>query len=432
MSEEATLDEFADEETEGDAVDVGSLQQLEKSPIAEWTLKKLGSLLTLEYGDNLPSDSREEGEIPVFGSNGQVGTHSESAVTEPGIIMGRKGSIGEIKFSEIPFWPIDTTYYITANETDENLRFLYYLLQNIQLKRLNAASAIPGLNRNDAYGLNALVPPLSEQRKIATVLYTVDRAIEKTERIVEQMDIVQQGLLRSLFGKDKQGRDTDVETKTERLGPKQFQVPVSWEVTNIASIGRVVTGDTPSTDDESNFGGSLPFVTPNTLSQGKYVTKSDRTLSETGRNEAKPVPEGSVMMDCIGSDMGKVAISGCEVATNQQINSVVIEDASYLPEFLYYHLIVLSDFIKSQAGQTATPIVNKSSFESFVVFNPPIEEQQKIIDTLSLFDKGKQSNIECLTELKRLKRGLQQDLLSGTVRTTDTNIEVPDEIAQHG
>ena len=212
-----------------------------------------------------------------------------------------------------------------------NPYFVYYvydspMAQNVFFRMSKAAVGQSSINQSQMERLFLPTPPLPEQRKIATVLYTVDRAIEKTERIVEQMNIVQQGLLRSLFGKDKQGRDTDVETKTERLGPKQFQVPVSWEVTNIASIGKVVTGDTPSTDDESNFGGSLPFVTPNTLSQGKYVTKSDRTLSETGRNEAKPVPEGSVMMDCIGSDMGKVAISGCEVATNQQINSVVIEE----------------------------------------------------------------------------------------------------------
>lgn len=415
-----------------DEVSVGELQQLEQSPIGSWKLVSLGDVLSLEYGDNLPSGSREQGTVPVYGSNGQVDTHNEAAVGSPGIVLGRKGSIGEIRFSDEPFWPIDTTYYITKNETSQNLRFLYYLLQNIQLERLNAASAIPGLNRNDTYGLNAIVPPLSEQRKIATVLHNVDRAIQKTEEIIEQMDTAQRGLLRRLFGKGGERQDTDVKTKIERLGPKQFKVPVDWDVTDISSIGRVVTGDTPSTDNEANFGGNLPFVTPETLSQGKYVTGSERTLSETGREEAKPIPEGSVMMDCIGSDMGKVAIADREVATNQQINSVVIEDSEYLPEFLYYHLRVLSDFIKSQAGQTATPIVNKSSFESFAIFKPPIEEQRDIVDTLSVYDEGRRINGEYLTKVTRLKKGLMQDLLSGRVRTTDNNIEVPDKIAQHG
>ena len=139
MSEQdATLDEFTQEENKSQegsdkSVAVGELQQLEQSPIASWSLVKLGDILTLEYGDNLPSDSREDGEVPVYGSNGQVDTHIEVAVNRPGIILGRKGSIGEIEFSDKPFWPIDTTYYITDKETDQNLRFLYYLLQNIQL-----------------------------------------------------------------------------------------------------------------------------------------------------------------------------------------------------------------------------------------------------------------------------------------------------------
>jgi len=318
-----------------------------------------------------------------------------------------------------------------------NPYFVYYtydspMAQDVFFRMSKAAVGQSSINQSQMERLFLPTPPLPEQRKIATVLYTVDQAIEKTERTVEQMDTVQQGLLRSLFGKGKTGRNTNIETKIERLGPKQFQVPVTWETTEISLIGKVVTGNTPSTDDESNFGGNLPFVTPETLSQGKYVTESGRTLSKAGQDEAKLVPEGSVMMDCIGSDMGKVAVSGCEVATNQQINSVVIENESYLPEFLYYHLQVLSDFIKSQAGQTATPIVNKSSFESFAIFNPPIEEQQEIVDTLSLYDEGRQSNVEFLNRLKQLKHGLMRDLLSGKVRTTDTNITVPDEVAQHG
>jgi len=194
----------------------------------------------------------------------------------------------------------------------------------------------------------------------------------------------------------------------------------------------VVTGNTPSTDNEDNYGGDLPFVTPENLSRGKFVATSERTISEAGINEAKPIPKNSVMMDCIGSDMGKVAIADCEVATNQQINSVVIEDSDYLAEFLYYHFQVMSDFIKSRAGQTATPIVNKSSFESFAILKPPIEDQHRIVESVSVYDRGREVNQEYLSGLKRLKLGLMQDLLSGTVRTADASIEVPDEVEQHG
>ncbi|KAB7517095.1 restriction endonuclease subunit S [Halosegnis rubeus] len=427
MSEEATLDEFVEDESEvdGEFVETAAGQL----PV-DWDTKNVNELCALRNGKATNHAEIGEQQFLVYGSNGPIGSYSESNF-DGGLIFGRVGAVGEVERVQEPAWVSDNA--IQASVTDKcNTDFLYYFLSNKELSSLATKTAQPLLNQSTIGNVTVPSPPLPEQRKIATVLYTVDRAIEKTEETVEQMHTVQQGLLRSLFGKEKQRKKPDIETKTERLGPKQFQIPITWETTEISSIGKVVTGDTPSTDNESNFGGTLPFVTPATLSQGKYVIESSRTLSEAGRNEAKPIPEGSVMMDCIGSDMGKVAISGCEVATNQQINSVVIEDESYLPEFLYYHLQVLSDFIKSQAGQTATPIVNKSSFESFAIFNPPLEEQQEIVDTLSIYDEARHSNIEYLTGLKRLKRGLMQDLLSGTVRTTDTTIEVPDDIAQYG
>lgn len=457
MSDDVTLDDFTDTEANRsrDKQKVVKPTSWGRKP-EEWVEKSIEEVTELVTdGSHNPPKRVEDGIQIISGQNvrnGQINFDKEPSYITPSdfdqmdnnhsieegdLLMTIVGSIGRSAIvGEETDFALQRSIALIRTNNRVSTRFLKSVTDSKRFHRQSdsrsRATAQGGLYLEALNKIKVPVPPLSEQHKIATVLFTVDQAIEKTERVIEQIDVVQQGLLRSLFGKDKQERNTDVETKTERLGPKEFQVPTTWEVTDIASIGRVVTGDTPSTDNESNFGGSLPFVTPKTLSQGKYVTESDRTLSETGRSEAKPIPEGSVMMDCIGSDMGKVAISGCEVATNQQINAVVIEDSSYLPEFLYYHLNVLSDFIKSQAGQTATPIVNKSSFESFVIFNPPIEEQEEIVDTLSLYDKGKQSNIDCLTGLKRLKQGVQQDLLSGTVRATDTNIEVPNEITQHG
>lgn len=230
MSEQGTsLDEFAEgadevakqADGENNDVRITGFQQLDTSPIEGWELKKLGEVLSFEYGDNLPSNDREDGSIPVYGSNGKVGTHSKPAIDQPGIVLGRKGSIGQIEFSNGPFWPIDTTYYVTQEETDENLRFIRYLLQNIQLERLNAASAIPGLNRNDAYGLRVLRPPLEEQRKIASVLYTVNQAIQKTEEIIDQTKRVQRGYIKERViaqGSNSERKEGIVGTRRVKIG----------------------------------------------------------------------------------------------------------------------------------------------------------------------------------------------------------------------
>ena len=345
--------------------------------------------------------------------------------------MGRKGSIGEIEFSEIPFWPIDTTYYVTANETDENLRFLYYLLQNIQLERLNAASAIPGLNRNDAYGLNALVPPLPEQRKIATVLYTVDRAIKNTEEIENQLQRVKKGATQKLFTYGLNNEDT----QSHHIG----NFPQSWEFDKVSNLAEIERGNTPRTSHDEYYGGGIVWVTPDDLSDlnedgnGKYISDSGRKLTPEGVESSSltVVEPDSIMFTSRSYGIGRTAICTVPAATNQGITAFECGE-SLDTEFFYYYLNYIMDYVVSISGGSTFPEISKSATGNIDVPVPGIGEQKEIASLLSQFDEQILHNREVLNQLKRLKRGLMQDLLSGTVRTTDTNIEVPDEIAQHG
>ena len=111
-----------------------------------WVWTKLGSILSLEYGKGMPKRKRSGEGYPVYGSNGIVGFHKDALIDGPAIIIGRKGSIGEINWANDKCWPIDTTYYV---QTFANLDFvfLYRLLTTINLKNLNRATAIPGLSR---------------------------------------------------------------------------------------------------------------------------------------------------------------------------------------------------------------------------------------------------------------------------------------------
>ena len=118
-----------------------------------WPPQSLGDLLSLKYGKALRAADRDvSGTIPVAGSNGPDGVHSQALVEGPGIVVGRKGSAGKVAWYESDFWPIDTTYYV-RQKAPLNLRWTFYLLQHMKLERLNTTTGVPGLNRNDAYGL---------------------------------------------------------------------------------------------------------------------------------------------------------------------------------------------------------------------------------------------------------------------------------------
>jgi len=137
----------------------------------EWPRVPLGEAIELAYGKALPKRSRLSGDIPVYGSNGQVDTHNESFVEGPTIIVGRKGSVGAVHYVEGPCCPIDTTYYVNVRPgVALDIEFIYWQLAGLNLSRLKTETGVPGLNREDAYRESFLLPPLDEQRRIVDIL----------------------------------------------------------------------------------------------------------------------------------------------------------------------------------------------------------------------------------------------------------------------
>ena len=150
----------------------------------EWRVLRLGSVLKLAYGMSLPKSKRLPGHIPVIGSAGLVGFHNQDMARGPGVVVGRKGSIGSITWVAGDFVPIDTTYFIVPIEGQLDLRWIYHFLKQENLSRLNRSTGVPGLNRDDVYSIRRPIPPLSEQRAIAAVLDSIDEAVERTEVVI--------------------------------------------------------------------------------------------------------------------------------------------------------------------------------------------------------------------------------------------------------
>jgi type I restriction enzyme S subunit len=117
--------------------------------------------------------------VSVYGSNGVVGIHDEALTSGPAIIVGRKGSIGEVHLSRSPCWPIDTTYFIDRPKIDVDLAWLASPLKTLDLSSLAKAAAVPGLSREDAYSLELLVPPLAQQEYIVRALGEQMAAVER-------------------------------------------------------------------------------------------------------------------------------------------------------------------------------------------------------------------------------------------------------------
>ena len=166
----------------------------------KYPIVPLGEVCDFVYGDGLKETDRKGGDVPVYGSNGIVGWHDEALTKGEALIVGRKGSIGEVHFSKIPCWAIDTTYFIEKTKVPCDFTWLYYTLKALDLTRLNKSAAIPGLNREDAYEQKIPLPPLTEQKRIASLLARADRLRQLRRTAHDLGDALLQSVFLEMFG----------------------------------------------------------------------------------------------------------------------------------------------------------------------------------------------------------------------------------------
>lgn len=191
-------------------------------------------------------------------------------------------------------------------------------------------------------------------------------------------------------------------------------LPQEWEIKQIRDIGKVVTGSTPPTNDDTYWGSEYLFVTPADMGDSKYITDTERKLSLKGFSASRKLPQGSILFICIGSTIGKMGIATIELTSNQQINAIICNKINI--EFLFYRLLYQRNRIRLLAGEQAVPIINKSDFERIQLVIPPIDEQKKIVAILSEWDKAIELQTKLIERLELRKRALMQRLLTGRFR----------------
>ena len=212
-----------------------------------------------------------------------------------------------------------------------------------------------------------------------------------------------------------------------------------WKSVQVGELGKIITGKTPKTSISDNYGGHIPFLTPSDDMSVKYVRKTAKTLTEKGFSEVKNavLPAKSVCVSCIGSDLGKVVITTRSTITNQQINSIVVDEERFDISFVYYAMRILGkklNFISKTS--TAVPIVNKSSFSSYEIKCPSLKEQEQIAVVLSALDEkiaiNRTINDNLLAQAQTLYKqffpyGVQDDLPDGwRIGTVGEIIEIHD------
>jgi type I restriction enzyme S subunit len=226
----------------------------------------------------------------------------------------------------------------------------------------HGAVGLAHVTKREVQSLIIPLPPLSEQRRIAGILReqmaAVERARAAARARLEAVKALPAAFLRQVFPQPAQ------------------PLPPGWRRVRLGEVGEIVTGSTPPRSESRFFGGRIPWVKPDDLDREMYVASSAEYLSDEGASVSRLLPRGAVLVSCIGK-VGKVAIAGCLLATNQQINSV-IPGPDTDSEFLYF----LCQERRLELGRAASvallPILNKNDFASFIIPLPPLSEQRRI------------------------------------------------------
>jgi type I restriction enzyme S subunit len=165
----------------------------------EWVQRKLGTVAMLQRGFDLPNSIRKDGVYPVVYSNGVMATHSAFMCEGPGVVTGRSGTIGNVTFVAGQYWPHNTALWV-KNFFGNSPRFIYYLLEFIDLRRFASGSGVPTLNRNDAHDDIVSVPKdIDEQKAICGILDDMDAEIQTLESRLIKARAVKEGMMQNLL-----------------------------------------------------------------------------------------------------------------------------------------------------------------------------------------------------------------------------------------
>lgn len=379
---------------------------------AGWEIKSLGEVIQLEYGKPLPPEDRNpNGMYPAYGANGEKARTDKFYRDCPSIIVGRKGSAGEITLTEDRYWPLDVTYFVEFDCQRYDLQFIYYLLATLDLPKL-AKGVKPGINRNEVYALSVVVPTRTEQQRIATIL---DEAFEGIATAKANAEKNLQNA-RELFARRMQ---------------VLFEAQEAWERVPLAELlerGWITShldgnhgSDYPRKEEFIETG--VPYIAASAIKGGAVDFGEAKYLSpERAATIRKGLARDRDVLFAHNATVGPVAI----LNTNEEVVILGTSLTHYRcdpqhihPEYLA-HFMVSPTFtsqyaqVMKQSTRNQVPITKQREFFHVI---PPIDVQRRIADELDELSDQTLGFVtiqaQKITALDELKKSLLHQAFAG-------------------
>ncbi|MEW6038870.1 MAG: restriction endonuclease subunit S [Pseudomonadota bacterium] len=365
------------------------------------------------------------GEIRRYVSEAGIRTSSTNVVRAGNLLLVTRTGVGKLAIapSDIAISQDITGVYLDENQADTG--FVYFLMKRgvEDLKKRNQGTSINGIIRSDLEGYVVQIPySIPEQKRIASILATIERAIEKTESLIAKYQQIKAGLMHDLFTR---GVTPDGKLRPPReQAPELYQetpigwIPKEWDVVLLNSVSQVERGKFTARprNDPKFFGGNYPFIQTGDVSAnvGRRLYSYSQTLNETGASISKSFPEGAIMVT-IAANIADTCVLGIPMFAPDSVVGVV-PNPGEAPRFVELCIRRQKSWLYSRAPQSAQKNINLEDLRPLLIPYPESKEQIAISGRYEAIDSVLiELEADC-EKLRLLKSGLMHDLLTGRVR----------------
>ena len=381
----------------------------------EWKEDVLGNVLEVKYGKD--HKKLADGQYPVYGSGGLMRYVDSKLYDGPSILIPRKGTLNNIMFVESPFWTVDTMFWSIINTDKVDPKFLFYSICKRDFASMNVGSAVPSMTVNILNDIQISYPKnIEDQRRIASILSSLDRKIELNNKINADLEEMAQAIFKNWFvdfEPFKDGKFVDSE-----LG----MIPEGWKVGRADDFYQINIGKTPPRKEHQWFSTTpadkIWVSIANMGNSGIFISDSSEYLTKEAvdRHNIIMVPRNTILLS-FKLTVGRVAIADKELTTNEAIARFILSDDKYM-EYLYLYL---KKYDYNSLGSTSSiaTAVNSKTIKGMQMLQP----SDKVIDAFHIQVNPIFEKIRSLTKensrLSLLRDTLLPRLMSG-------ELEVPE------
>lgn len=301
---------------------------------------------------------------------------------------------GEVAISKID-GAINQAVLKIDNSMDNYFQYNYFLKYKEQITHKYLQGGQGNLSANIIKKLEFNFPELNEQQKISEFLLLIDKKIQLLERKHDEYQDFKKFLMQQIF--------------TQKL---RFNFIDDWDVVKLETlIEKGKAGGTPPSTNPDYYNGEIPFLSIKDMTeQGKYIVKTEKSITEEGLNNSSAwiIPKYSLLYSIYAS-IGLVSINLTEVSTSQAIYGIILKEGVSL-EYMYYYLTYFKKNIHRYVETGTQGNLNAKLLKSFEIALPSVDEQEMIVNILSLVDKKIENMEKEVGKMNEFKKGLLQQM----------------------